>query len=86
MKFNVNYEVTIYPTEEGWLKISKNLQNMYSIKMANDILVRNTTEDGGYKDILWSIINDHNDLFYHGTDCLKTTIIDLDESEMDKIE
>jgi len=76
-KFNINHEVIIYPTERGWEKIKKNLYSIYSMQVADNELALKRTEDGGFKEQLWCIMQDHSNLFYNGTDCLKTMVIDL---------
>ncbi len=59
-KHSFNDEVIIYPTEEGWEKINSMFGDKY--------IEERKTEDGGYKDRLWNIIEDMHDLFYHGAD------------------
>ncbi len=76
-KFNLNYEVIIYPTEKGWSMIKQNLIFAYNIALAEEHIALKRTEDGGFREQLWCIMQDHSNLFYNGTDCLKTMVIDL---------
>lgn len=78
-KFNLNHEVIIYPTDKGWYKIKQNLILIYSqnLDYLDKQIALKRTEDGGFKEQLWCIMQDHSNLFYNGTDCLKTMVISL---------
>ena len=58
-------------------KIEKNLELIYGNKLGKMEIERKRTEDNGFKEQLWCIMQDHSNLFYNGTDCLKTMEIDL---------
>ena len=60
MKLSFNDEVIIYPTEKGWEKIENTLGENY--------VVKRKTEDNGYQDTLWCIIEDLGTLFFHGSE------------------
>ena len=59
-KHSFNDEIIIYPTEKGWEKIN--------FKFSENYVEERRTDDNGYKDTLWQIIEDLGDLFYHGSD------------------
>ena len=67
----------MYPTEKGWEKIKKNLVTIYGIELGGMELDRKTTKNNGFKEQLWCIMQDHSNLFYNGTECLKTMVIEL---------
>lgn len=72
---NFNNDVTFYPTDKGWgkiseLLISKNIGNKYF--NLEEHLTLHKTFDGGYTDHLWVIIQDLNELFFNGQQYLKT--------------
>jgi hypothetical protein len=68
-KHSLNNEIVIYPSEKGWEKIN----SMFSEKYVQDRM----TEDGGYQDLMWTVIEDLHELFYHGSDYLETTTIEI---------
>lgn len=75
MEYNINNEVIIYPTEKGWNRIRKNIVEAYKFSeypttIAEETILRNRTKDNGFKEQLWVLIEQHNNLFYMGTDCL----------------
>jgi hypothetical protein len=76
-KFNINHDVIIYPSDKGWWKIKENLIYAYDVDYAERQIASKRTEDGGFKEQLWCIMQDHSNLFYNGTDCLKSITIDL---------
>lgn len=64
-QININDYVTIYPTDEGWQKIRSIMKKDY---LASDYHVDKwishcATEDGGFRDQLWVIIDKFNELF-----------------------
>jgi hypothetical protein len=83
--FSVNDEVIIYPSEKGWIKIREIYTDIYAdlytkslVRVDVDKHLRHkVTLDGGYKDQLWSIINDLNELFFIGSSYLESTRIEL---------
>ena len=76
-KFNLNYDVIIYPTEKGWERIKQNLINTYGVDYANKHLPLMRNDDGGCKEQLFALMLDHGNLFYSVTDYLKTMVIEL---------
>ena len=80
-EFNLNREVIIYPTEEGWKRIKELIAFTYSCNdlEADGWVSRRKTDNGGYKDQLWVIIHDLHDMFYNGQRWLKTNIDIINE-------
>jgi len=76
-KYNINNEVIIYPTERGFKKIKHKLIEIYGEELGALEFNRKLTETNGFKEQLWCIMQDHSNLFYNGTDCLKTMVIEL---------
>jgi hypothetical protein len=70
-KHSFNDEVIIYPTEKGWEKINALFSENY--------VEQRKTEENGYKDHLWQIMEDYGEFFYHGTDFIKTTTFEIIE-------
>jgi hypothetical protein len=35
------------------------------------------TKDNGFEEQLWTIMQDHHEMFYNGTDCLESTEMKL---------
>lgn len=42
---------------------------------------RRTTEDGGYKDLLWSIMSELGELFFNGSQYLESSKILIEENK-----
>jgi len=86
-KYNVNYEMVFYPTEEGWDKIKEILEKKYKeyskdytnidFQTPDETIKKHKTEDNGYKDQMWVIIANFNELFFNGSSFLKHTTIEL---------
>ena len=68
-KHSLNNEIVFYPSEKGWEKIN----GMFSEEYVED----RKTEDGGYKDLMWTVIEDLHELFYHGSQYIETTTIEI---------
>jgi hypothetical protein len=79
VRFNLNYEVIIYPNDSGFAKIKALLSNRYllSEEEAEDWVSKRKTEDGGYKEQLWVIVSELHDMFYNGQRYMATTDITL---------
>ena len=79
MKANMNNYMTIYPTKNGWLKI-RSLITAYGLdKKQTDIWIESRkTKDGGYRDQMWSIINDLGDMFRMGNNYFENTNVFID--------
>lgn len=77
--FNMNDEVTIYPNESGWSKMVELKQKRLDISLekARGYVYEKKTEDGGYRDQLWCIIQDFHGLFVIGSPCFKNATIEL---------
>ena len=80
-EYNINLDVTIYPSEKGWEMIPGLLSKKYMMHadIAKAWTDKRRTADGGYRDHLWSIISDLSELFYMGTDKLASMKIELNE-------
>lgn len=87
-EINLNQEVIIYPTEQGWIDLFNTLKkntwvhvfiddNNTEEDVVNEYIDKKRTDDGGYKDQLWQIIHDYGSLFYNGSDFLKTSVIKI---------
>lgn len=76
MNYNINNEITIYPKRDGWIKIIFLLSMSYNISLseAEELMNIRKTKDGGYRDVLWRIIDNLHELFYHGQMYLKQEI------------
>lgn len=72
-----NDMVTIYPNLKGWAEILElNLKvvgKTRSMLKATKTINSKKTEDGGYKDQLWKIMEDLGSMFYHGQDYFENT-------------
>lgn len=80
IRFNINYEVTIYPSEQGWVKIKQILQEKYAFKTKEELdkwIANRTVVNDGYKEQLWTIMGDFGDMFFNGSFYLKNTFMDL---------
>jgi hypothetical protein len=82
-KYNINHDVIIYPSEEGWRKIEFLLSELYPLdkKQVKVWLKERRTKDEGYKDQLWNIISELSGLFFNGTPYFKTMEIILCEEK-----
>lgn len=72
-KINLNETVIIYPTDKGWEKINRILRHQcqnHGIDFSHYISSR-VTNDGGYKDQLWQLINDIGVMFFPGPNYFK---------------
>jgi hypothetical protein len=80
MKFNLNDEVVIYPTPEGWDKIIEIYRKTYGKdynEAMNNIRKGHRTEDNGFKEQLHVIINMYGDIFFNGSNYITTADMDL---------
>lgn len=76
--YNVNDDITIYPTLEGWIKIKEILRKSYNMTEDRvDEYIEYRRYNGGYKDQMWAIYSELNDIFFNGQTYLKSSIIDL---------
>lgn len=77
--FDINHDVVIYPNDKGWIKIKKLITKKYLLSHdeCEKWIDLRRSECGGYKDQLWSIISDLNDIYYNGQEYLMTTTIKL---------
>ncbi len=85
MTFNINNKVIIYPTKKGWDKLIELNMNVYkrNYKTAKEYIDRCRTEDDGFEEQLWVIMELYIGIFYNGTNYLETTNIELhDKVEM----
>lgn len=79
-QFNLNYDIIIYPSQKGWLKIRSILSEIYKFKTDKELdnyIEKRYSICGGYKDHMWSIMSDLHELFFNGTDYLKNMTIKL---------
>ena len=74
IKFNINWEIIIYPSESGWDKIHDLTKEAYhlthdvAIEWVNSRTVPAKDDmSKGYKDQLWSIAGDLHSMFFNGT-------------------
>jgi hypothetical protein len=75
-KYNLNCEVTIYPTEIGWKKI----EAIYLKEYGNNyerMLLNNKSKDGGYQNTLWEMSSLLHKMFFHGTQYFKNMTIKI---------
>ena len=82
MKFNINHTITVYPNEQGWTYIKIRLHELYGSQMDSytdfeKFYQLKLTEDGGYKEQMWTMIEDVPMLFHQTTNYLKDTNIEL---------
>lgn len=76
--YNVNDYITIYPTLDGWIKIKQILRKSYNMTEVNvDEYIERRRHCDGYKDQMWVIYSELNEIFFNGQTYLKTSIIDL---------
>jgi hypothetical protein len=69
----------IYPSERGWDKIYEAIKEAYHLS-ADEAMAwvnKKRTKDNGFEEQLWTIMQDHHEMFYNGTDCLKSTEMKL---------
>lgn len=79
VKYNFNNYVTIYPTEHGWNRIIEITKNNYNLTWyaANELVDRRRVENNGFREQVWVIISDYNEIFYNGTTCLESMEFEL---------
>lgn len=89
---NINNYVTFYPTEKGLEKMKEldaelffntdsTIQTKEDIKAKVwELMQKHITEDGGYRDQMWCIMNNYGDLFYNGTDKIMHSTIKIEKS------
>lgn len=76
MKANLNDDVIIYPNKKGWERIEGIYFKEYG-EHGELMLSYRRTEQGGYKDHLWSIIDLLHQMFYMGTPYFNHMNIDV---------
>jgi hypothetical protein len=80
-KYNVNDYITIYPNESGWKKIKEIIQKKYGysdLEYETNHLKGKKTEDGGYTDQMWCIMQNFGDeMYFNGQSYFKSSIITL---------
>ena len=77
--FSTNDYVTIYPNKKGWEKIKELLEKKYNFnELGIKIITENRLDDGGYRDLLWHIIEDLNEMFFHSQSYFENTNITLE--------
>lgn len=70
---NLNTEVIIYPNEKGWEKLVEcqyNLYAQYGIQKKEDAkryVESKRTQDDGFKEQLWVLMQTYHDMFFNGT-------------------
>lgn len=78
MNINVNQEIIIYPTEQGWKEIHRLLENKFLFYGMLEIdvqeYINKHTYNNGYKDQLWQIMYDFGKLFFNGSDFVTAKI------------
>jgi len=80
MKINLSENVIIYPSKEGWIKIYETFANRYRKpynEAINHIDEYNRTDDNGFKEQLWVIMEMYNGLLYNGSTLLSNMDVDL---------
>lgn len=81
MNASFNDQITFYPNFRGWEAMREILKkrNTDQLRPLNieEELKAHTTEDGGYKDQLWQIMQTFGQLFYNGSNYLTTTTIKI---------
>jgi len=79
MTFNINDKVIIYPNKKGWDKLVQLNMNVYkqNHKTALSYIDRCRTDDDGFEEQLWIIMELYNGIFYNGSNYLATTHIEL---------
>ena len=84
VKYNINYSIIIYPNAEGWEKIRQIMSETYKFHTEDEFEAffrSHVVETGaGYKDQIWSIMQDLGEIFFNGSNYLETTQIKLVDS------
>jgi len=77
--YNINWDVIIYPSKKGWDKIHELVKAKYNLtpEKATAWIKNRKTPNGGYKEQLWTIMDELHDMFYMGTQHFKHMNIDL---------
>ncbi|HUX56183.1 MAG TPA: hypothetical protein VMV77_04370 [Bacteroidales bacterium] len=83
MKFNINNKVVIYPNQRGWDKIFELTKEYYRLDRIQIVrwLDNRKTEDGGFEEQLWCLIDIYHSMFFHGQNYFTTAYIKLDEDQ-----
>ena len=86
MKYNINDDIVIYPSDAGWAKLRELIQAAYRLddESCSRWIDQRRTSDNGYKEQAWSIISDLHKMFFNGTPYFKTMVIDLTETKISK--
>lgn len=81
MKINLNHEVIIYPNERGFYKIHDLIQMKYQLTdmEAWDWVNKRRSNCGGYKEQLWVIVADFNEMFYNGQNYMEHAYMNAEE-------
>jgi hypothetical protein len=79
MKVNINNQVTVYPTTEGWKYLKMRLFHLYSHErfsrqQLEEFWKNKLTKDDGFKEQLWVLASDYPKLFSCVTNYIKTDI------------
>jgi len=81
IKYDINESIIIYPNAEGWEKIREIMSEKYKFNTEEEFeefFRTYVVETGaGYKDLLWSIMQDLGEIFFNGSNYLETTNITL---------
>lgn len=81
MKLNLNYNMTIYPNDEGWKEIERLITEYYKPINADMDFTQNMeyhkTKDGGYKNHMWFIMHILHSMFFNGSHLFKTAEITI---------
>lgn len=74
---NLNDYATIYPNENGWKEIDRILFKKYG---KNEFIEKFKTDDNGYRDQLWEIINTFHSMFFNGQTYFECAVIEFEKS------
>ena len=78
--YNLNFNVIIYPSELGWIKIRELISEYYSVVDFFDVdafINKRRSEDGGFEEQLWVIMSMLGDAFFNGSRYLESTAMTL---------
>jgi hypothetical protein len=81
-KFNLNNNITIYPSTKGWSELSRLTKDFYNLtdEKTLDWINQRKTNNGdmyGFKDQLHVIMNIYGSMFFNGQDYLLTANVEL---------
>ncbi len=81
IEVNINSYGTIYPSEKGFEAIKQQIMREFllSEENADKRIKKLTTEDGGYREQIWTLFQDQGPMFYNGTNELKNSTLKIEK-------